>query len=136
MSRCECSIRQRQAQVCFPCSRRAEEDHIGTGSHKGEIRQFPQSALGERRLEGEIEPIQRLFPRNACRFEPPGDSLLLASIQLCRQRPFEQCLIGPLLAPGSIQDVRQCCFQVRQVQLFVRSFLHTPTSCKGATPQY
>ncbi len=99
--------------MCFACPGRAEEDHIGAGSHKREIRQFPQSALRERRLEGEIEPIQCLFSRNARGLERPGDGLLLASVQLCSQRPFQQRLIGPLLAPGHIQDVRQCCLQVR-----------------------
>src|SRR5215469_15537926 len=47
MARCERPIRKRQTQMRFPCSGRAQEHQIGAGPDKGEIGQFPQSALRE-----------------------------------------------------------------------------------------
>src|SRR5690349_6720425 len=51
----------------FSCSRRAEKHEVGAGAHEREIRQFAQTALGERGLKRELEAIQRLLARDTCR---------------------------------------------------------------------
>src|SRR5579875_425275 len=130
------SIRQRQAQVRFPGARRSEKDNIGAGSHKREVGQLAQPALGERGLEREIEPVQGLFGRNTRTLESAGHRLLFAAIQLRSQSALQEGLIGPLLGPRAFENLWQLCFQIGQIQVVINSFLHASASCNSSRPQY
>ena len=84
---------------------RAEQDDVLAAREEVELAEMQHGVLGDRRLEGEVELLDRLARREARGLDAGLAAVAVAAVDLGLQQDGGELLVAPLLRPRAVGEL-------------------------------
>ena len=108
---------QGDAQVGLAGAGRAEQDDVLAAGQEVELAEMQDGVAWHRRLEGEVELLERLARRKPRRLDPCLPAVAVAAIGLGLQQRRGELLIAPVLGAGALGELGQRLRRGRRFEL-------------------